>query len=67
MIKIQTLSDVQVLERGKNLPSFYIEEIKNQFLLWYEAENDGEKIQDFSLPSHACIYHFDHANDLRIL
>src|SRR5690625_2217737 len=67
MIKIQTLSDVQALEQGEHLPAFYIEEIKSQFRRWYEAEDEGEKIQDFSLPSHACIYHFNHRNDWRIL
>ncbi len=67
MIKIQTLYDVQALEHEDHLPAFYIEEIKSQFLRWHESENGGEKIQDFSLPSHACIYHFNHANDWRIL
>lgn len=64
---IQTLADVQALERDEHLPSFYIEEIKNQFLLWYEAENEGEEIKDFSLPSYACICHFNHSNDGRML
>lgn len=41
---IQSLADVQALERDEHLPSFYMEEIKNQFHLWYEAENNGEEI-----------------------
>lgn len=63
---IQTLADVQALEREEeHLPSFYVEEIENQFRLWYEAENNGEDIEAFSLPSSACIYHFNDANDAR--
>lgn len=64
---IQTLADVQALERDEHLPSFYMEEIKNQFCLWYEAENEGEEIEDFSLPSWACIYHFNDVEDARML
>src|SRR5690625_7912423 len=64
---IQSLADVQALERDEHLPSFYMEEIKNQFHLWYEAENIGEEIQDFSLTSWACIYHFNDVEDSRML
>src|SRR5699024_1662287 len=64
---IQTFADVQALERDEHLPSFYIDEIKNQFRLWYEAENEGEEIEDFSLPSWACIYHFNDVEDAKML
>ena len=64
---IQILADVQALERDEHLPSFYIDEIESQFRLWYEAENKGEEIQEFSLPSWACIYHFNQATDVRML
>lgn len=60
---IQTLADVQALENDEHLPSFYIEEIKSQFLLWYESENDGEEIHEFTLPLHTGIYHLNHRED----
>lgn len=64
---IQTMENVHALEKAERLPTFYLEEIKNQFLMWYEEENDGEDIEDFYLPSYACIYHLNHENDLRML
>ena len=64
---IQTMVDVRALEKVERLPPFYLEEIKKQFLMWYEAENDDEDIENFYLPSYACIYHFNHENDLRML
>lgn len=67
MIKIQTMADVHALVVDEHLPSFYIEEIKNQFVIWYEAENDGEALHDFSLPAHSCIYHFDRKEDMQML
>lgn len=60
---IQTLADVHALKAQKHLPSFYVEEIESQFLVWYEAENEGEPIDTFSLPSHACIYHLEQEED----
>ena len=64
---IQTRADVQSLENDEHLPSFYVEEINNQFLWSYEAENDGEEIDAFTLPPQACIYHFNHENDRQML
>lgn len=34
---IQTLADVQSLKNDERLPSFYFEEIYNQFLWTYES------------------------------
>ncbi len=64
---IQTLADVQSLKDDECLPSFYIEEIYNQFLGSYEAMADDEEIDEFVLPSHACIYHFNHEDDRQML
>lgn len=49
MIKIQTMADVHALEADKHLPPFYVEVVKNQFLIWYEAESEGESLDKFSL------------------
>jgi len=64
---IQTLADVQSLKNDERLPSFYVEEIYNQFLWTYESVAEGEAIDDFSLEPHACIYHFDDETDLQML
>lgn len=64
---IQTLADVQSLKNDERLPSFYFEEIYNQFLWTYESVAEGEAIDDFSLAPHACIYHFDDGKDLQML
>src|SRR5690625_3237480 len=64
---IQTLADVQSLKNDERLPSFYVEEIYNQFLWTYESVAEGEAIDDFSLESYTCIYHFDDENDLQML
>lgn len=67
MIVIRTMADVQSLKDDGHLPSFYIEEIYNQFLGTYEAVAESEKIDDFSLDPNACIYHFDRESDLEML
>ena len=67
MIKIQTMADVHALEADEHLPPFYVEEVKSQFLIWYEAENEGESLDKFSLPSYSCIYHFDKEEDMKVL
>src|SRR5699024_483428 len=64
---IQTLADVQSLKDDEHLPSFYVEEIYNQFLWSYKAVAEREAIDDFSLEPYACIYHFDDENDLQVL
>ncbi len=64
---IRTMADVQSLKDDGHLPSFYIEEIYNQFLGTYEAVAVSEKIDDFSLDPNACIYHFDRESDLEML
>jgi|SRR5699024_1175135 len=64
---IRTLADVQSLENDEHLPLFYVEEINNQFVWSYEAESDGEELEAFTLPLHACIYHFNHEDDLQML
>ena len=64
---IRTMADVQSLKDDGHLPSFYIEEIYNQFLGTYEAVAESEKIDDFSLDPNACIYHFDRESDLEML
>src|SRR5699024_8437186 len=64
MKKIQTMADIQALQHSKKLPSFYVEEIKHQFLMWYEAESDGESLHEFCLPPHSCIYHVDEVGDI---
>lgn len=64
---IQSWADVQSLTEDEHLPSFYVEEIEKQFLLWYESENNGESIQDFFLPRESCIYHFNHVKDIEVL
>jgi hypothetical protein len=67
VIKIQTKADVHALEADGHLPSFYVEEVKNQFLIWYEAENGGETLDEFILPPYSCIYHFDKEEDIQML
>src|SRR5690625_7624451 len=64
---IQTLADVQSLKDDEHLPSFYVEEIYNQFLWSYKAVAEREAIDDFSLEPYACIYHFDDEEDLKVL
>lgn len=64
---IRTMADVHALKAEEHLPSFYIEEIKNQFLMWYEAENEGESVDDFSLLHDSCIYHFDEEEDMHLI
>lgn len=64
---IQTLADVQALANDEHLPTFYIEEIKSQFLLWYESENDGEKVHEFTLPPHTAIYHLNQREDAKMI
>src|SRR5699024_492421 len=64
---IRTMADVQSLKDDGHLPSFYIEEIYNQFLGTYEAVAESEKIDDFSLDPNAFIYHFDRESDLEML
>lgn len=58
------MADIQALQQNKKLPSFYVEEIKYQFSMWYEAENDGESLYEFCLPPHSCIYHVDEVEDI---
>lgn len=67
MIKIQTLADVHSLKDDECLPSFYIKEIYHQFIGTYEAMATDVEIDSFSLPSHACIYHFNDMNDWQML
>lgn len=67
MIVIRTMADVQSLKDDGRLPSFYIEEIYNQFLGTYEAVAESEDIDDFSLAPYACIYHFNEESDLEML
>src|SRR5690625_6040892 len=62
---IQTLADVQSLKNDERLPSFYVEEISNQFLWTYEAVAEGEAIDNFLLAPQACLYHFSEASDWR--
>lgn len=64
---IRTLADVQSLKNDEHLPSFYVEEIRKQFLGTYEAVAESESIDDFSLPPYACIYHFNEESDLEML
>src|SRR5699024_1488067 len=51
----------------EHLPSFYVEEIYNQFLWSYKAVAEREAIDDFSLEPYACIYHFDDEEALKVL
>ena len=67
MRRIQKMVDVHALKMEKHLPSFYVEEIKNQFLMWYEAENECESLKEFCLSNHSCIYHFDKKEDIQML
>lgn len=64
---IRTLADVQSLKNEECLPSFYVEEIYHQFLGSYEAMAEDEAMEEFVLPLHACIYHFNHADDWQML
>src|SRR5690625_6288124 len=64
---IQTLADVQSLKDDEHLPSFYVEEIYNQFLWSYKAVAERVAIDNFSLEPYACIYHFDDEEDLQVL
>ncbi|HLR42519.1 MAG TPA: hypothetical protein VK067_04640 [Pseudogracilibacillus sp.] len=67
MIMIQTLADVHSLKDDECLPSFYIKEIYHQFIGSYESMANDEEIDSFSLPSYACIYHFNDVNDWQML
>lgn|SRR5690625_5102891 len=64
---IRTLADIHSLKDEERLPNFYVKEIYHQFLGSYEAVGNNEEIEDFSLPLHACIYHFNDVNDWRML
>lgn len=64
---IRTKADVLALKADEHLPSFYVDEIYQQFIGSYEAENEGESLDEFSLPPHACIYHFDKEEDMQML
>lgn len=64
---IRTMADVHALKADEHLPSFYAEEVEHQFLMWYIDENEGESLDEFSLPSHSCIYHFDKEKDMQML
>lgn len=64
---IQTLADVHSLKDDGRLPSFYVNEIYLQFIGSYEAENEGESLDEFSLLPHSCIYHFDKEEDMQML
>lgn len=64
---IQTMADVQSLKDDERLPSFYFQEIYNQFLWTYKSVAEREAIDDFLLEPHACIYHFDDETDLQML
>ena len=64
---IRTKADVLALKADEHLPSFYVDEIYQQFIGSYEAENEGEEIEVFSLPVHACIYHFNDKKDWQVL
>ena len=64
---IRTKADVFALKVDEHLPSFYVDEIYQQFIGSYEAVNEGESLDEFSLPSHACIYHFDKEEDMQML
>lgn len=67
MKRIQTMADVHALEADEQLPSFYVREIKDQFIMWHEAEGEGESIDSFCLPNHACIYHLDERDDMHFI
>lgn len=64
---IRTKADVLALKADEHLPSFYVDEIYQQFIGSYEAENEGESLGEFSLSPHACIYHFDKEKDMKML
>lgn len=64
---IRTKADVLALKADEHLPSFYVEEIYQQFFGFYMAENEEESLDEFSLPPHACIYHFDKEEDMQML
>lgn len=67
MKRIQTMADVQVLKKEEHLPSYYKREIKDQFLLYYDFEGEGEAMESFRLPVHACIYHLEDEEDGKII
>lgn len=64
---IRTMADIQALKTNEHLPSFYVEAIQRQFLLWYEAEEHGETLDSFCLPLHSCIYHLETDEDSFII
>lgn len=67
MKRIQTYADIEELKHMENLPAFYIEEIKQQFVRMFEAEEEGQTLQTFSLPTYACIYHLNEDDDIHWL
>lgn len=46
MRKIQTLSDLQELRRQEYIPKQYVEEIKQQFLIW-ERELNEDVLEEY--------------------
>lgn len=67
MKRIQTMADVHALIADEQLPSFYVREIKDQFIMWHEAESEGESIDSFCLSNHSCIYHLDKEEDMHLI
>lgn len=67
MKRIQTMVDVQALEKEEHLPSYYKREIKDQFLLYYDFEGEGEAMESFSLPIHNCIYLLEDEEDGKMI
>ena len=61
------MADVHSLKDDERLPSFYIKEIYHQFIGSYEAMADDEEIDEYVLPLHGSIYHFNHEDDRHML
>lgn len=60
---IQSIADIEKLKERSALPTKYIKIIEDQFLEWYESENEGEPLVSFRLPNHTCMYHLENEND----
>lgn len=61
IFKIQTIEDVYKLKLKDCLPVSNEKELEYCFKAWLEEINER------TLPSHACMYHFDHEEDGKML
>ncbi|MFD1734995.1 hypothetical protein ACFSCX_00315 [Bacillus salitolerans] len=67
MKMIQHISDIEELKARSSVPIEYIKEIESEFLSWYEAEETGETLIEFRLPTESCMYHLEGKEDAQFI